>query len=203
MYVSIPKVIPSITATVWLLLIQTPVFAVPIPIEFVPQNQVVELGNQVTVDVVTTPGLDSLGLPILVTEFDIIVNWDITLMALADITFGSALGGGGFNSLQSAFDLGGGSANAAELSLLFDFTGLQDGSAFTLFSLTFDTLAIGTSALNISRSIMGDFFGAPLEAAPGTGSIEIIEATAIPEPSTLLLFITGLVTLVAARRRRL
>lgn len=206
-----PKVAPSILATVWLLSFQATVDAAPIPIEFVPQDQTVELGNQVSVDVVVTPGLDFLGLPVLVTEFDMIVNWDLSLLSLAEISFGGGLGGPLF-SFQSAV-AGFGSMNAAELSLLFfpsDFLGLQDGSAFTLFSLTFNTIGVGTSTLGLEGNIsgqlplfdfIGGFFGAPLEAAPGTGTIDIIDRVAVPEPATLLLFMAGLLALGATRRR--
>ena len=144
---------------------------------------------------------------------DMIVDWDDGLLSFAGIEFGTALGDPDFLEAFTDFaDLGGGRLNVAELSFLFDFTGLQDGLPFTLFTLTFDTIGVGTSVLGLVGNIagqpspfnfIGDFFGDPLEAEPGAGSITIVEPpVSVPEPGTLLLFLTGLLAVEASRRRR-
>ena len=197
----------AVLITFGLLLMQAAAHAVPIPIDFVPNAQTVELGNQVSADVFVTPGISDI-----ISEFDMIVDWDDSLLSFAGIEFGTALGDPGFFEAFTDFaDLGGGRLNVAELSLLFDFTGLQDGAPFTLFTLTFDTIGIGTSALGLTGNIagqpspfnyLGDFFGNPLEAIPGTGAVTVIDPVAVPEPATWLLFLAGMLAVVASRRER-
>lgn len=175
----------------------------PILINFDPVAQTTEFGNQVSVDVTADAGgqVDLFG-PVVIAAYDLIVNWDSTLLSLADVMFGGSLGDPELvESLQGTVP-GTGMVNVAEVSFLFDFTGLQDGSVFTLFTLVFDTLDVGTSSLDISDPIVGDFAGLPLEAVLGTGSIEITERTvAVAEPGTLLLFMTGLLAIRSVRRR--
>ena len=175
----------------------------PILINFDPVAQTTELGNQVSVDVTADAGgqVDLFG-PVVIAVYDLIVNWDSTLLSLADVMFGGSLGDSGLGESLQGTVPGTGMVNVAEVSLLFDFTGLQDGSVFTLFTLVFDTLDVGTSSLDISDPIVGDFAGLPLEAVLGTGSIEITERTvAVAEPGTLLLFMTGLLAIRSVRRR--
>lgn len=174
---------------------QAPAFAAPIPIEFVPSDQTVTLGGQVSVDVVIGPSVD------VVAAYDMFVNWDSSLLSLSSVVFGPALGGGLTDEVP-----GTGTVNVSELSLLFDFTGFQDGSPFTAFTLSFNTLGIGTSALTLAGNIdgqqspfnfLGGEFGQALQAAPGAGSITITQAVA--EPSALLLLILGFAGLGAMR----
>ena len=187
-----------------------------VPIDFVPITQTVELGNQVSVDVVVTPGLDPIfGGPLIVGVYDMIVNWDDSILSLVDVfvdvVFGTSLGGP-LDSFQDVIDLGPGSVNVAEASLLFDFTGLQDdGSQFVLFSLVFETIGLGTSSLELEGNILGEvspfnFIGdfVPIEAEPGSGSITVVAPpVAVPEPGTLLLFLTGLLAVGVLRRKRI
>ena len=99
--------------SIGLLLIQAPVLAEPIPVDFAPAAQTVDLGEQVTVDVVITPGSDLIG------TFDLSVLWDSTLMTLADVVFGSALGDAlFFETLEGFFDYGGGVVDVFQLSFL-------------------------------------------------------------------------------------
>jgi len=201
----------EILISIVLLLIQAAALADPIPIDFNPTDQTVEFGDQVSVDVVVTPGLTDI-----IAEFDMIVNWDAGLMSLADVVFGPALGDSlFFEAFTTAIDLGGGMLNAAELSLLPELllAGLQGGSPFTLFSLTFDTIGVGTSSLDLTGNIflqvdpfnfIGDAGGLPLEALAGTGSITIEEApVTVPEPSTWMLMLIGLAALTLSRRKQI
>ena len=78
----------------------------------------------------------------------------------------------------------------------------------TLFSLTFDALIVGTSTVLPSPGFpppLGGLalggFPVPFTLASGTVTVTGVPA-AVPEPSTLLLFGTGLVGLAFLRGRR-
>jgi hypothetical protein len=88
--------------------------------------------------------------------------------------------------------LGAGTVNASEISLEtpLDLIALQPGQTATLLTLVFDTIALGTSPVNIGLVAIGDENGLPHGVVTLTpGSITVIEPNGvIPEPSSLLLF---------------
>lgn len=160
------------------------------PIEFVPSDQTVGLGSQVSVDIVVTPDDGAL-----ISAFDFIVSYDSSILSFSSVVFGGLLGGDIFASLQ--FDElipGDGMLNLSELSFLFDseLDELQNTSSFVLATIFFGTLDAGTSLLGLSFGDSGFLVGAqfsPLAAELGTGSITVVS---VPEPPTWLLFIAGL-----------
>ena len=181
-----------------------------VSLEFAPAAQTVNLGAQATVDINVTDLSGEL-----IGAFDFDVLWDSSLLSLASADFGPSLGGGPFDSFQSdpLSDPGNptfgvpGVANMSELSLLFDFTGLQNGiDPVTLFSLTFDTLDTGTSSLTFAPGFFGDYlvddFGLTLITdANTTGSITIERSSVIAEPGVLTLMALGLLLPGFMRRR--
>jgi hypothetical protein len=157
-----------------------------------PSAQIKFLGQKAQVTLDSSGGL--------VGDFDLTISWDASIVSLFSLAYGTQLGGPA-DSLQNPPTIGAASLNASEISLLSvaDLTGLQPGSAATLLTLVFNTLAVGTSPVNIEVIAIGDESGmahADVELNPG--SITVIDGQ-VPEPSTALLLITG--ALFASRFR--
>ncbi len=192
------KSIAAALCAAWALLATSESHA--ILIEFVPDSQSVTLGSTADVELVVS-GLDDFSADSL-SVFDIDVSFDPALLDFTAVAFGDPVLGDRLDlfGLGSFTDVipGVGTVNLFELS--FDLPGdldtLQAGS-FTLATLTFDTLALGTSALLVSINALGDSFGFPLFADVSAGSI-----TSVPEPSALALFWVGLAALAFVSRRR-
>lgn len=163
-----------------------------IMLSFVPSDQTVQLGDQATVDVMVTDLTEQY-----VGEYDFFVSWDDSLLALTTVDFDIFLDGP-VDSFQYVDSSASGTVNVAELSLSGLFN--QDGASdFRLFSLTFDTLNVGTSLLSFTGNIgldpnsyLGDGWGSVFQTDVSTGSITIEQrTTTVPEPSTLMLFLTA------------
>ena len=179
--------------------------AAAISLEFVPSAQTVQLGAAANVDVVVVdPGGSSVG------AYDFFVDFDPSILTFDSLVFGPALGGPA-DSLQAAVESPAGRINAAEVSLLLDLTPLQDGVAnVTLFSLTFETVGLGTSSLSLADNIagipgafLGDELGLPIVLeSVGMGEITVVPPS-VTEPATLLLFplvLAGVILRARARR---
>jgi hypothetical protein len=168
-----------------------------ISLGFAPPVQNVISGQPVSVALVITD-LGQLTPPSLST-FDLDLTFDPTLLAVRSVTFGDPQLGDqldllGLGSVTEATPGGPGRLNLFGLSLDDALTlhTLQAGD-FTLATLTYDTLASGTSLLGLTVNALGDAFGDPLLAEVEPGRVII---TAIPEPSTLLFLSTGLLGLL-------
>ena len=151
-------------------------------------------GDRFMVDLVVEDILP--GAPLNAFEFDL--NFDGLLLRPASATRGGFL-------LAPVFTV----QNFLEpMSVEFAEVTLLPTGAFgsgRLATLTFDALDIGTSALTPSNVILSAPFGEPLSIDPlhsGEVKIEQSGPSAIPEPSTLLLFGSGLAGLLGWRRWR-
>ena len=164
-------------------------------IEFDPASQGVPVGNPVDVDL-TISGLGDFASPSL-GAFDLDISFNPALLAFSNVIYGDQLDILGLGSVQITTP-GVVNVNLLELSLDLpsDLDTLQAGS-FTMATLTFDTLAVGTSSLDITINALSDAFGDPLFADVQSGSI-----SPVPEPATILLLVSGMAGLGMFGRRK-
>jgi hypothetical protein len=170
-------------------------------IGFDPATQDVVLGNPANVDLYFSQVTDLFTLG----TFDLDISFDPTILSFSNVTFGDPiLGdqldfGSGFGSIYADIDFGGGLVNLFGLSTdLPTVLDANQAGSFILATLTFDTLALGTSPLGLSVNALGDEWGDPLSADLVSGSINVV-----PEPATLLLLGSGLAgTGFLGRKRR-
>jgi len=180
----------------FLLFFVTPSSAIPIEIRFDPVSQTVPVGDTAEVALVISGLGDEIAPSVGV--FDLDITFDPALLAFSNVVYGDQLDLFGFGSDQFTTPSVG-SVNLYELSLdlPWDLDDLQADS-FTLATLTFDTLSIGTSFLDIfSVNALGDSWGNPLTADVQRGSI-----SPVPEPATILLLVSGMAGLGVFGRRR-
>ena len=176
-------------------------------IGFEPVSQTVPVGEPVSVDLVIS-GLGDGTSPSL-GGFDLFIEYDPTILALSDVSFGDpTLGdqlaiGWGATYLSSTY-----SSSIEELFGLsfgppWDLINFQAPS-FVLATLTFDTLSVGTSPLEIVDpnpplviSRLSDGLGNALGFERESGSV-----SPVPEPATFILIGFGLGGIGILRRKK-
>ena len=177
-------------------------------ISIVPSSSLTSVGGSVSVDIV----ISELGSDIL-TGFDFDLLFDDSILSFESFVFGtdcfgfSCLDVLGFGSFQDVFDFGGGGVNIFELSFDFDEDlDLFQPNDFVLGTFTFTGLQLGESGLEISINelagafVFDEFLGfdiaSSLSATVENGSVTV------PEPGSLILFLSGLFCLGLQRKAK-
>jgi len=191
------SILPSIVLP--LLLISSPSAFATVILDFSPSVQTVPLSGQASVDI-TASNLQSE----YIGAFDFDISWDSSILSLASVSFGNALGGGLLSFQAENTNNSMGTSSLTELSFLSNLTSLQTGNTnIILATLIFDTLSTGQSALALAGNISGGGFlsdenGNLLAASANSGLINVVTVSA---PETLFLMGIGLLMIFGIRRR--
>jgi hypothetical protein len=155
------------------------------------------VGVEASIDVMATGVVDGGAPSIGVFDFDLV--FDPALLEIVSVQFGSGLDVLGLGAIDSVLT-GTGTVNLLQLSLdtVEDLHALQPDE-FSLATVTFLTLAAGTSALEVTVNAVGDAFGEPIPITVTNGEIAIV---AVPEPASVVLMAGGLALVGGAIGRR-
>ncbi len=193
------KVLFLFTATAMLLLFSLN-SSYAVTISFDPVDQDVLSGEQAFVDIVIS-GLGDYTPPSL-GMFDLDILFDPTVLSFNSAVYGDPVLGdqldlSGFVSYTNTIPEYG-NVNLFELSFdsPYDLDTWQAGS-FTLATLSFDTLALGSSSLDVYINSLSDAWASPLYATVQSGNVNVV-----PEPGTLLLVGSGLAVIGFLRKRK-
>jgi len=172
-------------------------------LDVIPDVTSAQVGDFFNTDVVISDfGQGGVG------AFDISLAFDNSLLRLDSITFGNGLDLGFFGSLQFSSDNG--------ASVQVDETSFEDEmdlivvqlDPLLLFSISFETLASGTSALDLT--VNGPIADASGFSDVGINAINnasvrissVSTASSVPEPEILTLLAIGLISVRMTRRAR-
>lgn len=172
-----------------------------------PLTQTVGLGSSINVKVQISE-LGAFSAPSL-GAYDLNVSFNPLLLQFLGATLGDPILGDqldllGLGSIQSVTPSAG-SVGLFELSLdsIDDLNNLQSPS-FVLGTLSFQTIGLGTSSINIGVNALSDAYGDALTSGIQNGSV-IVNASAVPEPNSVLLVgsLAGVLVLRRGFRQRM
>jgi len=172
-------------------------------LSFTPTSQSVGIGQPVTVQI-TVDGLGA-GMAPSVGAFDLDVTFDPAVLLPTAVDFGLLLGDPDALEALTSSSLSSGLIDLAEVSLLApsDLDALQP-SSFTLATLSFISLAVGTSPLAFTQAFVDDAFAAriALDVTGGTVDVAAPPGGAVPMPASLVLLGAAMAAWLVVTRRR-
>ena len=160
-------------------------------IQFGSPLYLVEPGTQAQVQIVAS------GFSTPVGAFDLAVVFDAPTVTYRSFTFGNSLGDPGSEAVTAITQTGSGIIDAADISLLSAnaLQSLQQGN-FELGSIDLSLTRIGGSLVTII-GMVSDASGNPIKVSFGQTFVG-----SVPEPSTWMLFLPGLVAIVLVYARQ-
>jgi len=165
-------------------------------VSLTPAAQTVEQGAQVAIGV-SVSDLGPLGLG----SYNFDLGFDAAILGFDHVVDAFGLG----ISFGLDFASAAGSFSVSDFSLEDPLALLvRQASDVTLFTLYFNTLAAGTSALNLTAGILSDVNGDIVSFLTNNATVTVTEpptGTPVSMPGTLALLIAGAVAAGLARRR--
>jgi hypothetical protein len=153
-----------------------------------PASSAILGGSTASVDLVISgiePDVD-------VSVFSVKIDFDPSIVELVSYNLYDDLGSlaNGDADDATSFSATEGWIRLASTSYLFDLSSQPDN--FTLGTLKFKGINLGTSALTIADEYVGDFYGLKID-----GITTIDASVTVPEPSATMVFLSGLISLIA------
>ncbi len=170
-----------------------------ISLEFDKDQYVV--GDLVNASVVISDIETEFGFQKLLGSFSMDMNYDESLVAFNQVTFGNKLNGGDeFESMTTAIDSFG-SLFIEEVSFSFDLFSFQDGlPSYTLATVQFTALADGSGAPSFTNIALANDFGEAFNSVSSMSApLTIGNVQSIPEPHMLALLLPFMLLLTRKR----
>lgn len=176
---------------VFVLLELSPAHAVPI-VSIQPSSTTVALGDSFTLEVSVSDVVDLFGF-----QFD--VSYSPSLLSSIGITEGAFLSGGGATFfLPGTIDNLIGTISFTADTLLGPTPGVTGTG--TLASIDFMSIGNGISTLTLSNVLLLDSALNDIAFSMAGATVEVLPSTAVPEPGSFLLMMSGLLSFPAVRR---
>jgi hypothetical protein len=175
-----------------------------VSIDLIANQTAVNVGDNLEVQV-RISGLNDVSAPSL-GDYDVNFNYDTSLFNFSSIVWGdSALGNqldlSGFGSLQDVSSgLGWLRVFEASVDDTLDLELLQAGE-FTLFSVLLNATAIGSGNFSLTNNAIGDAYGNDVSIDTITGTTVDVGSVSVPEPSSMLLLLLGMLAIGALRTK--
>lgn len=175
-------------------------------IDLTPSTSTLTLGEQFNLQT-QIHGLNDFSAPAL-GAYDLNLSYDASKLQLDAILWGDASLGNqldlmGFGSLQDMTESSSGNLNIFELSFDdADYLDAFQAGSFTLFELVFTSIAAGEAHFSLSLNALSDAWGNELSVDTLGSSRIVIQSAQVPEASSYVLIIIGLLAIAFIRQNR-
>lgn len=192
------KTITLLFLSLCIAVFSSPVYALTLTLD--PSTQTVNSGDNfflnLNVSGLTEGGPDSLG------SFSVNVSYDSALFGFADVAFGTALGDPDFFEADAFFIDSLGSLYLDEVSFLlhFELDAIQ-GSSFTLATIQFTSLGLGSGTFGLSGAVLSNAFGNSLTSVIENANVTSVAS--VPDAPIAILLGTSLLGLVGLGRKKI